>query len=273
LHTWELVSISDAYLIDAYVVATRALKQQRQANGGPVHHLMRCNSSERVSGYQSTRRLDTRLDSAARQLTAVHSRLRHTHRHEARSNGFSRFPSNPVSGGFSLFAADDYRSALHYHGPLPSVISMSASRMIPASHTPRSKKVLLAGSCTLSLSCAIAAEAEILVVTDREHPVIARPAVRVIELDAPVRIVESELTAHLPADPRKAEVIARQRLGDGGAVLQKHLAATYQGVIDALTLGITKIPAVVVDRRYVVYGERDVNRAASLIARYRSAQQ
>ena len=37
-------------------------------------------------------------------------------------------------------------------------------------------------------------------------------------------------------------------------------------------LGIAKIPAVVVDRRYVVYGEPDVSRAVARINAYRSTQ-
>ena len=92
-----------------------------------------------------------------------------------------------------------------------------------------------------------------------------------IQLDEPERL-ESQLAAHLPADPEQAAAIARQRLQDGGTALHKRLALAYQGVVEAWSLGISKIPAVVVDRRYVVYGETDVDRAVSLIERYRSAQ-
>lgn len=149
---------------------------------------------------------------------------------------------------------------------------MFESCSIPVAHTPWQKTLLLASGWVCSLACTIASAAEVLVVTDRLHPVIMGSAVRVIELDAPALLVESELAAHLPVDPQKATAIARQRLQDGGTVLQKRLALAYQGVIEAWSLGITKIPAVVVDRRYVVYGEPDVNRAVSLIERYRSAQ-
>lgn len=93
-----------------------------------------------------------------------------------------------------------------------------------------------------------------------------------IELDAPERLVESELSARLPSDPKQAVAIARLRLRDGGAAFQKRLALAYQGVVEAWSLGIAKIPAVVVDRKYVVYGEPDVNRAVSLIEQYRSTQ-
>jgi len=113
--------------------------------------------------------------------------------------------------------------------------------------------------------------ADIRVFTDRNHPVEALADVRVVELDAASRI-EAELAANLPADPAQAAAIVQQRLKEGGADLQRHLASAYQGVADAWSLGITKIPAVVVDRRYVVYGERDVTRALARIEEYRRTQ-
>ena len=47
---------------------------------------------------------------------------------------------------------------------------------------------------------------------------------------------------------------------------------TDRGVADAWGLGVAKVPAVVVDRRYVIYGEPDVALALSRIARYRREQ-
>ncbi|HPO20355.1 MAG TPA: TIGR03757 family integrating conjugative element protein, partial [Rubrivivax sp.] len=95
--------------------------------------------------------------------------------------------------------------------------------------------------------------------------------VRIIELDQATRI-EVELAAHLPADPQQAAALVRQRLHDGGVALQRRIGHAYQGVADAWGLGIAKIPAVVVDRRYVVYGEPDVSRAVARINAYRSTQ-
>ena len=46
----------------------------------------------------------------------------------------------------------------------------------------------------------------------------------------------------------------------------------YQGVADAWSLGITSLPAVVVDQRYVVYGDSDVARAIARIEQHRKAQ-
>jgi integrating conjugative element protein (TIGR03757 family) len=111
----------------------------------------------------------------------------------------------------------------------------------------------------------------VLIVTDSRHPVQAPAGVRIIELDQATRI-EVELAAHLPADPQQAAALVRQRLHDGGEALQRRIGHAYQGVADAWGLGIAKIPAVVVDRRYVVYGEPDVPRAVARIKAYRSTQ-
>ena len=130
---------------------------------------------------------------------------------------------------------------------------------------------LAAGLCAALLGPIAAAAADVLVVTDSRHPVQAPAGVRIIELDQATRI-EVELAAHLPADPQQAAALVRQRLHDGGEALQRRIGHAYQGVADAWGLGIAKIPAVVVDRRYVVYGEPDVSRAVARINAYRSAQ-
>ncbi|MCC4113928.1 TIGR03757 family integrating conjugative element protein [Aromatoleum toluclasticum] len=115
------------------------------------------------------------------------------------------------------------------------------------------------------------AVADVLVVTDSHHPIIIMGGEHVIELDLPGRI-EAELSADLPADPGQAEAIVQQRLREGKETLQRRIGRAYQGVADARGLGIAKIPAVVVDRRYVVYGEPDVARAVARIDAHRSAR-
>ena len=116
-----------------------------------------------------------------------------------------------------------------------------------------------------------AAAAEVLVITDSGHPVQVAAGTRVIELDLPARI-EAELAARLPTDPTQAAAIVQQRLREGGQDLQRRLGRAYQDVTQAWGLGITKVPAVVVDRHYVVYGESDVARAAARIETYRRTQ-
>jgi len=136
---------------------------------------------------------------------------------------------------------------------------------------PAASRRPLAAVLCLALLAPVAVAADVLVVTDSRHPVQAPAGVRVIELDQPAHI-EAELTARLPADPAQAEALVRQRLLDGGVDLQRRIGQAYQGVADAWGLGIVKIPAVVVDRRYVVYGEPDVPRAVARINAYRSTQ-
>ncbi|QNM96703.1 TIGR03757 family integrating conjugative element protein [Chitinimonas koreensis] len=127
----------------------------------------------------------------------------------------------------------------------------------------------LSGVCAVLLSTV--AIADVLVVTDSRHPVRNMAGVRVVELDLHAR-VEADLTAGLPADAERAAAIVQQRLRDGGTPLERRIAHAYQGVADAWGLGVSKIPAVVVDRRYVIYGEPDVARAVARIRAYRSEQ-
>ena len=123
----------------------------------------------------------------------------------------------------------------------------------------------------LSVFSTAATAAEVLVITDSGHPVLVAAGARVIELDLPARI-EAELAAGLPADPARASAIVQQRLREGGQALQRRIGRAYQDVAEAWGLGIAKLPAVVVDRRYVVYGESDVARAAARIETYRRTQ-
>lgn len=129
---------------------------------------------------------------------------------------------------------------------------------------------LLAGICATICTRATLA-ADIWVVTDRQHPVQAPPGARVTELDA-ARSLEARFAQRLPSNPEQAAAIATQRLDALTPELKRTLAAAYQSIVDAWSVGVTKIPAVIVDRRYIVYGERDVERAVREIERYRSAQ-
>ncbi|QWT42254.1 TIGR03757 family integrating conjugative element protein [Dickeya dadantii] len=112
---------------------------------------------------------------------------------------------------------------------------------------------------------------EILAVTDTRNPMQNLGNTRLIELDRPSRI-EAELAANLPQDPARAAIIVQQRLRAGGTALQQRINEAYQDVVDAWSLGITTLPAVIVDQRYVVYGEPDIARAVELINTHRRTQ-
>lgn len=109
------------------------------------------------------------------------------------------------------------------------------------------------------------AAAETIVVTDSLHPVSNTTGARLIELDKPSLLTEA-LSADLPADPQRAAAVVKQRLStQEGARVTAELRASYQDVADAWGLKVQKIPAVVVDRRYVVYGVSDVAMAEDMV--------
>ena len=74
----------------------------------------------------------------------------------------------------------------------------------------------------------------------------------------------------LPGDSERALAEARRRVSSpaGRAALER-IAAAAAGNALAGRLGIEKLPAVVVDGRYVVYGVRDVARAIERIEGWR----
>ena len=135
----------------------------------------------------------------------------------------------------------------------------------------RATRIAWAGGLVLALCGQVASAADVLVVTDSRHPVQSAAGARVVELDLPERI-EAELAAGLPNEPSRAAALVQQRLRDGGQALQRRIGSAYQGVADAWGLGIVKVPAVVADRRYVVYGDPDVTRALARIEAHRRTQ-
>ena len=138
---------------------------------------------------------------------------------------------------------------------------------------PASSSRFASGWRTLGLAVALPASlagfspasfaADVVVITDSRHPVKAMGGERLIELDEAHRI---------EADPEQATATVNRRLSQGAADLQRRIATAYQGVADAWSLGITTIPAVVVDQRYVVYGEPDVARAIARVELHRRAE-
>ncbi|KPY31726.1 TIGR03757 family integrating conjugative element protein [Pseudomonas syringae] len=115
------------------------------------------------------------------------------------------------------------------------------------------------------------ANAETLIITDRNHPVQAPAHVRLILLDESERL-ETKLSEGLPANQQQAIAIMQQRLKSSDAQrLQRDLALAQQNLVDAWSIGVTKVPAVVLDRKFVVYGESDAIAAEYRIAQWRAA--
>lgn len=111
---------------------------------------------------------------------------------------------------------------------------------------------------------------DVCVYTDAAHPVSAPATVRVVRLDAPAEL-QSQLSKGLPKDPAEAALFIREQLRTQGGDLSRRLSGAYQGVVEAWNLGVLKLPAVVVDGRFVVYGDGDVTHALSLIEQFRGA--
>ncbi|EFW82205.1 hypothetical protein ALQ03_02522 [Pseudomonas savastanoi pv. glycinea] len=135
----------------------------------------------------------------------------------------------------------------------------------------RSKRSLL-GFLGLVMAAQITlAHAETCVITDRNHPVQTSAHVRLILLDEQERL-ETKLSEGLPANQQQAIAIMQQRLKSADAQrLQRDLALAQQNLVDAWSIGVTKVPAVVVDRTFVVYGEPNVLAAEHCIAQWRAA--
>lgn len=123
----------------------------------------------------------------------------------------------------------------------------------------------------LATCCAPFATADVLAISNAAHPLINSAGARVVLLDAPERL-EQQLSEGLPADLRQAVAIMQQRMRSASAQqLGRDLAKAHQDVADAWSLGVAKLPAVVVDRQYVIYGQPDVAAAVASIERYRSS--
>lgn len=126
--------------------------------------------------------------------------------------------------------------------------------------------------CLLAWSHIAVAGVEVF--TTAGEPFVNVPAsAAVVELDAPARF-DARLSQDLPADPSRAKQMLQSRMNEPEwQRMLKDYGRLYQGVVRAWMLGIEKVPAVVVDSQYVVYGESDVERALEEIEQARGDQQ
>ena len=124
----------------------------------------------------------------------------------------------------------------------------------------------------LCCAAAFAADGErpdVVAFTLTSIPVRAHGAA-VHELDRMDRLAEA-FGADLPGNPEKALAEVRRRLDSAaGRALRRDMAEATAGIALAARLGIEKLPAVVVDGRYAVYGVRDVRRALETVSAWRA---
>ena len=127
-------------------------------------------------------------------------------------------------------------------------------------HHPR--RWLAAFGLSVCLAVPALAGPAIEVFTTAGGPAVNVPSgVAVIELDAPGRL-DAELSQDLPADPDVAAALMRERMStpDWQETADRY-ADSYLGLARAWQLGVEKVPAVVIDGRYVIYGQPDVAEA------------
>lgn len=112
--------------------------------------------------------------------------------------------------------------------------------------------------------------AQTVVYTTSEYPVAE------IQPDIPVQLLENiqeleqALFPTLSDNPKQAEAQARLRMQQPDWREQEaRLTRAYQALMDAQTVGITHIPAVVFDGQYVVYGTTDVELATQKLDAWR----
>jgi len=124
----------------------------------------------------------------------------------------------------------------------------------------------MAGSVMLARQAAAAGE-KILVFTLSSMPVDA-PGAAVYVLDEADRLAAA-LGRDLPGTGARAAAEVRRRLGAG---VRNRLARAAEGRALAARLGVERLPAVVVDGRYAVYGIRDLDRALRLVEAWRQRE-
>lgn len=107
--------------------------------------------------------------------------------------------------------------------------------------------------------------ASVTIVTDSINPLHNIPnEARIIVLDDSIKL-HASLSDNLPNDPVQAEQLVKERLTTLGNSYQQNMKQALEDALAAYQLGVTKIPAVIQDNRYVVYGESDVLAALQLI--------
>ena len=104
-----------------------------------------------------------------------------------------------------------------------------------------------------------AALAQTVIYTTVNQPVDSPAPGVVVQMLEDVNRLEKQLFPSLTAEPVEAEMQARLRMQQADWKIQEaRLTRAYQALLDAHTTGITKVPAVVFDGHYVVYGTTDV---------------
>lgn len=118
------------------------------------------------------------------------------------------------------------------------------------------------GMALLGMRDAVAASVEVFTVST--VPVSAPNSVRVHVLDG-LTLVKQRLSAGLPNRPEAATELLEARVKTEGVALRRQVLAAVESMQRARALKIDRVPAVVIDGKYIVYGLPSVQES---LARY-----
>ncbi|USB67181.1 TIGR03757 family integrating conjugative element protein [Klebsiella pneumoniae] len=118
-----------------------------------------------------------------------------------------------------------------------------------------------------------AAMSRTVIYTTAKYPVTAPQPGEQVQLLEDIRVLEQMLFPALSGTPAQAERDAKQRMQHRDWQVQEaRLTRAYQVLLDAYMTGIQKLPAVVFDDKYVVYGTTDVTQARQKLEVWREQQ-
>lgn len=101
--------------------------------------------------------------------------------------------------------------------------------------------------------------AQTVIYTTARYPVENPEPGVVIQILEDIHSLEQSLFPTLSQHPEQAELQARERMQQTDWREQEtRLTRAYQSLLDAYTLGVEKVPAVVLDEKYVVYGTTNI---------------
>ncbi|EAZ9289232.1 TIGR03757 family integrating conjugative element protein [Salmonella enterica] len=115
--------------------------------------------------------------------------------------------------------------------------------------------------------------AQTVIYTTPELPVADPQPGALVQILENVHVLEQSLFPVLSDNPVVAEQQAKQRMQQPDWQAQEaRLSRAYQALLDAQMLNIAKIPAVVFDDKWVVYGTTDVALAQQTLEIWREQQ-
>jgi integrating conjugative element protein (TIGR03757 family) len=129
----------------------------------------------------------------------------------------------------------------------------------------RRGRLLPAAILALLAAPANARDASVEAFTVSSYPIVNARGAPVHDLDSVMRL-EHELSANLPADPSQAHALVAQRMAALGPELQQRAQQAATGLERAAQVRVERVPAIVFDGRWVVYGVTDVDTARRIYA-------